>query len=105
MATCLLPVVHEMAILDIDHNRAHLLCVFADDFLLFCILIQQLCHCDMRAEEILIDGVLILLKSLSSDRRLLLGRSMLEIAVLDVTIASKRWFPLLITVSFSPCSV
>lgn len=89
MATCLFPIVHEMAILDIDHYRAHFLCVFADDFFLFCILIQQLCHCDMRAEEILINGVLVLLKSFSTDWWLLLGRCMLEIAVLDVTIASK----------------
>lgn len=88
MATCLFPIVHEMAILDIDHYWAHLLCMFADDFLLFCILIQQLRHRDMRAEEIFINGVLVLLKSFGTDWWLLLGRCMLEIAVLDVTIAS-----------------
>ena len=87
MATCLFPIVHEMAILDIDHNRAHLLCVFAYDFLLFCILIQQLCHCDMRTEEIFVDGVLVLLEGLGTDRWLLLCRCVLEIAVLDVAVA------------------
>ena len=87
MATGLLPIVHEVAILNINHDRAHLLRVLADNFLLLCILVQQLCHCDMRTEEIFVDGVLVLLEGLSTNGWLLLCRCVLEIAVLDVAVA------------------
>ena len=69
-------------------DRAHLLAVLANHLLLISIFVKKFGHCDVRAEEILVDGVSVILNGLWLNWRVILSASMLlEVAVLDVGVA------------------
>ena len=69
-------------------DGAHLLAVLANHLLLISIFVKKFGYSDVRAEEILVDGVSVILNGLWLNRRVILGASMLlEVAVLDVGVA------------------
>ena len=69
-------------------DGAHLLAVLAYYLLLISIFVKKFGYSDVRAEEILVDGISVTLDRLRLDRRVILCASMLlEVAVLDVRVA------------------
>ena len=83
-----LPVIHEVSIFDIKMDRAHLLAVLANHLLLISIFVKKFGYSDVRAEEILVDGVSVILNGLRLNWRVILSASMLlEVAVLNVRVA------------------
>ena len=69
-------------------DRAHLLAVLANHLLLISIFVKKFGYSDVRAEEILVDGVIVILYGLWLDWRVILSASvLLEIAILDVGVA------------------
>ena len=57
--------------------------MLTDDFLLIRILVQQLCDGDVRAEEILVDGVVVSSWGLLLDGIVVLSCSVVKIGVID----------------------
>ena len=69
-------------------DRAHLLAVLADYLLLISIFVKKLGNSDVRAKEVLVDGVSVALDRLRLDWRVILSASMfLEVAILYVRVA------------------
>ena len=69
-------------------DRAHLLAVLANHLLLISIFVKKFGYSDVRAEEILVDGVSVILNGLRLNWRVILSaRMLLEVAVLDVRVA------------------
>ena len=69
-------------------DGAHLLAVLANHLLLISIFVKKFGYSDVRAEEILVDGVSVILNGLWLNWRVILSASMLlEVAVLDVGVA------------------
>ena len=69
-------------------DGAHLLAVLANHLLLISIFVKKFGYSDVRAEEILVDGVSVILNGLWLNWRVILSASMLlEVAVLDVRVA------------------
>ena len=69
-------------------DRAHLLAVLANHLLLISIFVKKFGYSDVRAEEILVDGVSVILNGLRLNWRVILSASMLlEVAVLNVRVA------------------
>lgn len=76
-----------MSIVDVNHDRAHLLGVFADNFLLIRILVQQFGDSDVGAEEVLLDSVDVLVERLRAHWWLFLRGRVLEVAVINMAVA------------------
>ena len=83
-----LPVIHEVSIFDIKMDGAHLLAMLADYLLLISIFVKKFGYSDVRAEEVLVDGVSVTLNGLWLNWWVVLSASMLlEVAILDVGVA------------------
>lgn len=69
--------------------------MLANHFFLVCFLIQELRDCDMRAKEVLIYRVLVLVEWFLLDWSIILSRCMVEVAIVNSIVASETGFAII----------